>query len=133
MYNGSIEKDDKTVHVGDCAVFLSPGQPDLPYIGQIDSMWQTPAGKMKVKVKWFYHQAEVEGAAVGGGRVEGDLFSSSHFDVNDVQTISHKCQVLEHDEYKQRLKTVGVTDLFWLAGEYDPLKRVIMLGQGVIT
>ena len=67
MFHDSIKKNDKRIHVGDCAIFLSPGQHDLPYIGQIDCMWQTPAGKMKVKVKWFYHSVEVEGAGVGGG------------------------------------------------------------------
>ena len=70
---------------------------------------------------------------MGGNGGEGAVFSSSHYDVNNVQTISHKCQVLESDEYKQRLKTIGVRDSYWLAGEYDPLKRVIMLGQGLPT
>ena len=56
---------------------------------------------LQVQVRWFYHPAEVEGTAEGGGRV-GDLqvtsnalFSSSHADQNDVQTISHRCSLLE--------------------------------------
>ena len=51
IYHNSIVKDDETMSVGDCAVFLSTGRPDRPYIGQIDCMWQTAAGGRKVKVK----------------------------------------------------------------------------------
>ena len=45
------------------------------------------------QVRWFYHPAEVEGSAEGGGRVEdlvttnNALFSSSHADENDVQVL----------------------------------------------
>ena len=55
----------------------------------------------QVQVRWFYHPAEVEGTAEGGGRVQdlevtnNALFSSSHEDQNDVQTISHRCSLLE--------------------------------------
>lgn len=47
--------------VGDCAVFLSTGRPHLPYIGRIDSMWESWGGQMTVKVKWFYHPEETRG------------------------------------------------------------------------
>lgn len=47
--------------VGDCAVFVSTGRPHLPYIGRIDSMWESWGGQMTVKVKWFYHPEETRG------------------------------------------------------------------------
>ena len=48
--------------VGDSAVFLSTGRPDRPYIGRIESMWQTTVKvNMVVKVKWFYHPEETQG------------------------------------------------------------------------
>lgn len=46
--------------VGDCAVFLSTGRPHLPYIGRIETMWESWGGKMDVKVKWFYHPEETK-------------------------------------------------------------------------
>ncbi|KAG0412639.1 hypothetical protein HPB47_010231 [Ixodes persulcatus] len=49
--------------VGDCAVFLSTGRPNLPYIGRIDTMWQSWGGNMVVRVKWFYHPEETRGLA----------------------------------------------------------------------
>ena len=140
IYHDSIEKDDETISVGDCAVFLSTGRPDRPYIGRIDSMWQTSVGGMKVLVKWFYHQAEVEGTAVGGGRVEnikteGVLFSSSHYDENDIQTISHKCQVLKYTDFTNLVRSEGVekdsNDSYYLAGEYDPVEGTIVFAPGV--
>ena len=47
--------------VGDSAVFLSTGRPDRPYIGHIESMWETANGAMVVRVKWFYHPEETQG------------------------------------------------------------------------
>ena len=141
VYHDSIVKDDETMSVGDCAVFLSTGRPDRPYIGQIDCMWETAAGGMKVKVRWFYHQAEVEGTAVGGGRVEdikteGALFSSSHCDENDIQTISHKCQVLKYADFTNLVDREGVdmdsNDTYYLAGEYDPVEGTIVFVPGVL-
>ena len=69
VYHIIIRRDDETMQVGDRAVFLSTRRPDRPYIGHIDSMWQTTGAGMKVRVRWFHHQAEVV-TAVGGGRVE---------------------------------------------------------------
>ena len=129
----------ESLQVGDCAVFLSTSRPDRPYIGRIHSMWATTTGNMKVQVRWFYHPAEVEGTAVGGGRVEdlsvnNGLFASSHSDENDVQTISHKCHVLEFSEYTARLE-VGqedTEDLYYLAGDYDPVVGTINFKPGVL-
>lgn len=47
--------------VGDCAVFLSTGRPDRPYIGRIESMWESWGTNMIVRVKWFYHPEETVG------------------------------------------------------------------------
>lgn len=49
------------IQVGDCAVFLSTGRPDRPYIGRIESMWESWGSSMVVKVKWFYHPEETAG------------------------------------------------------------------------
>ena len=70
VYHDTIEKDNMKLHVGDCAVFHSTERHDRPYIGRIHSIWETVAGNRKVRVRWFYHPAEVEGVAVGGRRVE---------------------------------------------------------------
>ena len=140
VYHDSIEKDDESMKVGDCAVFLSTGRPDRPYIGRIDSMWETVGGGMRVRVRWFYHQAEVEGTAVGGGRVEdikteGALFSSSHYDENDVQTISHKCQVMSCGQFHTLASTGKLdrdgNDEYYLAGEYDPVEGTIVFAPEV--
>ena len=56
--------------VGDCAVFLSTGRPDRPYVGRLESLWETSSGQMRVKVRWFYHATETEGTAQGGRRVQ---------------------------------------------------------------
>jgi len=140
LLHDCIEKDDEVLHVGDCAVFLSTGRPDRPYIGQIESLWEAVAG-MRVRVSWFYHPSEVVGAAVGGGRVEdiktkGALFSSNHCDDNDVQTISHKCNIVQIEEFKDLLHSRKVdlesNDTYYLAGEYDPVEGIIIFQSGVL-
>lgn len=56
----AIERGSEVIQVGDSAVFLSTGRPDRPYIGTIESMWETSSSNMVVKVKWFYHPEETE-------------------------------------------------------------------------
>ncbi|CAN8002606.1 unnamed protein product [Ixodes hexagonus] len=59
----AICRGKESIRVGDCAVFLSTGRPNLPYIGRIDTMWQSWGGNMVVRVKWFYHPEETRGLA----------------------------------------------------------------------
>lgn len=46
--------------VGDCAVFLTAGSSAKPFIGRIESMWES-YGNMMVRVNWFYHPEETTG------------------------------------------------------------------------
>ncbi|KAM7314969.1 putative Bahcc1 protein [Ixodes scapularis] len=112
--------------VGDCAVFLSTGRPNLPYIGRIDTMWQSWGGNMVVRVKWFYHPEETRGLA-RLKHPKGALFQSPHADENDVQTISHKCEVLSWQEYRasRGAGDESTADTYYLAGNYDPYANVI--------
>ena len=127
------QEDTETIAVGDCAVFLSTGRPDRPYIGRIHSMWQTGTGNMRVQVMWFYHPAEVEGTVLGGGslqditeRTDNALFSSGHSDENDVQTISHKCTVLT-SEVEAEAGFRDEAEVYSLVGEYDPIVGTVTL------
>ncbi|CAH1794221.1 unnamed protein product [Owenia fusiformis] len=124
----SIKRGPETLNVGDCAVFLSTGRAHLPYIGRIEGFWEGWGGNMVVRVKWFYHPEETK-----GGRklsdLEGALYESPHMDENDIQTISHKCEVLKFKQYQLRKKICGPTwdntDVYYLAGNYDPALRII--------
>lgn len=61
----------ETVRVGDCAVFLSPGRPQLPYVGRVESLWESWSSSMVVRVKWFYHPEETRlGKRHRDGKVE---------------------------------------------------------------
>lgn len=68
------------MQVGECAIFLSTGRPHLPYIGRIESMWESWGGMMVVRVKWFYHPEETK-----GGRKPNDgkvcILDSTHPEV----------------------------------------------------
>ncbi|XP_055643435.1 protein winged eye isoform X3 [Toxorhynchites rutilus septentrionalis] len=122
----SIQRGKETISVGDSAVFLSTGRPDRPYIGHIESMWETSTNNMVVRVKWFYHPEETEGCP--NLKYPGALFQSPHEDENDVQTISHKCEVLSLRDYtgkfgsdpKQYSAIYDNNDTYYLAGYYDP-------------
>lgn len=60
--------------------------------------------------------------------MQGGLFESSHEDENDVQTISHKCEVLSLYDFTKKLgdepKNLSMiydnNDTYYLAGHYDP-------------
>jgi hypothetical protein len=72
--------------------------------------------------------------------IQGALFESPHVDENDVQTISHKCEVLPLEGYTgrlgsepQRYSTVyDNNDIYYLAGYYDPTTSQLTLEPGVV-
>ncbi|KAG9473501.1 hypothetical protein GDO78_004020 [Eleutherodactylus coqui] len=133
LFYKSIVRGKETLHVGECAVFLSAGRPNLPYIGRIESMWESWGGNMVVKVKWFYHPEETK---LGKRHSDGKnaLYQSSHEDENDVQTISHKCQVVSRQQYDKMSHSKRYQDrqnLYYLAGTYDPGIGRLVTAEGV--
>ncbi|KAH9383904.1 hypothetical protein HPB48_025796 [Haemaphysalis longicornis] len=124
----AICRGRETIRVGDCAVFLSTGRPNLPYIGRIETMWESWGGNMVVRVKWFYHPEETRGLAKIK-HSKGALFQSPHEDENDVQTISHKCEVLSWEEYRSSrgARDEATADVYYLAGSYDPYVNTISI------
>ncbi|KAM4623762.1 LOW QUALITY PROTEIN: BAH and coiled-coil domain-containing protein 1 [Polymixia lowei] len=135
LFYKAIVRGKETVRVGDCAVFLSPGRPQLPYVGRVESLWESWSSSMVVRVKWFYHPEETR---LGKRHRDGKnaLYQSSHEDENDVQTISHRCQVVSRAEYEHligRRKPGGVAnDLFYLAGTYEPTTGHLVSAEGVV-
>ncbi|XP_055676590.1 protein winged eye isoform X2 [Lutzomyia longipalpis] len=129
----TIQRGKESIHVGDSAVFLSTGRPDRPYIGRIESMWETSASNMVVRVKWFYHPEETEGCP--NLKYPGALFESPHEDENDVQTISHKCEVLSVTGFTKKFGSdpkhyqsiYDNNDTYYLAGYYDPTALTIKM------
>ncbi|XP_041434859.1 BAH and coiled-coil domain-containing protein 1 isoform X2 [Xenopus laevis] len=133
LFYKAIVRGKETLHVGDCAVFLSAGRPNLPYIGRIESMWESWGGNMVVKVKWFYHPEETK---LGKRHSDGKnaLYQSSHEDENDIQTISHKCQVVsrqQYDKLSHNKRYLDRQNLYYLAGTYDPGTGRLVTADGV--
>ncbi|XP_048465704.1 trinucleotide repeat-containing gene 18 protein [Rhincodon typus] len=133
LFYKAIVRGKEIIRLGDCAVFLSAGRPNLPYIGRIQSMWESWGNNMVVRVKWFYHPEETNlGKKLNDGKRA--LYQSSHIDENDVQTISHKCQVVNLDQYELMAKTKKYQDsedLYHLAGTYEPTTGMIFNTDGV--
>ncbi|XP_026324893.1 protein winged eye isoform X3 [Hyposmocoma kahamanoa] len=133
LFYKAIQRGEETLHVGDAAVFLSTGRPDRPYIGRIVALWEA-RGAMAVRVKWFYHPEETV-PCQEQLQYPGGLFESPHTDENDVQTISHKCEVLPLAQYKERMGDDPVkystvydnNDVYYLAGHYDPTPQTMKM------
>ncbi|XP_058417837.1 BAH and coiled-coil domain-containing protein 1 isoform X1 [Diceros bicornis minor] len=133
LFYKAIVRGKETLRIGDCAVFLSAGRPNLPYIGRIESMWESWGSNMVVKVKWFYHPEETK---LGKRQSDGKnaLYQSCHEDENDVQTISHKCQVVGREQYERMTRSRKYQDrrdLYYLAGTYDPTTGRLVTADGV--
>ncbi|CAJ1080748.1 BAH and coiled-coil domain-containing protein 1 [Xyrichtys novacula] len=134
LFYKAIVRGKETVRVGDCAVFLSPGRPQLPYVGRVESLWESWSSSMVVRVKWFYHPEETR---LGKRHRDGKnaLYQSSHEDENDVQTISHRCQVVSKAEYdhliRERKPSNTTNDLFYLAGTYEPTTGQLISADGM--
>ncbi|XP_077595697.1 BAH and coiled-coil domain-containing protein 1 [Stigmatopora nigra] len=130
LFYKAIVRGKETVRVGDCAVFLSPGRPQLPYVGRVESLWESWSSSMVVRVKWFYHPEETR---LGKRHCDGKnaLYQSSHEDENDVQTISHRCQVVSRTEYEHSVRDHNpANDLFYLAGSYEPTTGQLIGADG---
>ena len=61
------------------------------------------------------------------------LYQSCHEDENDVQTISHKCQVVSREEYERLTpgQRPAPPDLYCLAGTYDPTAGQLVTADGM--
>lgn len=67
---------------------------------------------------------------------QGGLFQSDHADDNDVQTISHRCEVLSLCDYEKKLnrhsaRPAHLHGVYYQAGVYDPKNLQIKLEKGV--
>ncbi|XP_053209033.1 trinucleotide repeat-containing gene 18 protein-like isoform X2 [Panonychus citri] len=132
-----IIRGNELIKIGDCAVFYSRSKPNLPYVGRIDSMWQSTNGSMIVRLTWFYHPEETK-SHPNLKDLKGALFESQHYDQNDVRTILHKCSVLPWEEYQSRLKdnpeinnNPQLPKLYYLAGYYDPISRKVQISPEI--
>uniref|UniRef100_H3CDH1 BAH domain-containing protein n=1 Tax=Tetraodon nigroviridis TaxID=99883 RepID=H3CDH1_TETNG len=133
LFYKAIVRGREMIRIGDCAVFLSAGRPNLPFIGRIQSMWESWGSNMVVRVNWFYHPEETNPGKKLTDKKRA-LYQSSHSDENDVQTISHKCLVVGVDEYEQMSHSrryADSEDLYYLAGTYEPTTGMIFSTEGV--
>ncbi|KAG1655168.1 BAH and coiled-coil domain-containing protein 1 [Nymphon striatum] len=144
VFYKSITRGKEIIQVGDSAVFMSTGRLNLPYIGHIESMWESWGGNMIVKVKWYYHPQETNKMGNCLRFLQGALYQSTHEDENDVQTISHKCDVVSFDVYMSRVNNNNnddsltdessmsdQNDLYYLAGSYEPTTGVVNIGPDI--
>uniref|UniRef100_A0AAZ3R044 BAH domain-containing protein n=2 Tax=Oncorhynchus tshawytscha TaxID=74940 RepID=A0AAZ3R044_ONCTS len=158
LFYKAIVRGREMIGIGDCAVFLSAGRPNLPFIGKIQSMWESWGSNMVVRVNWFYHPEEtnpgkklhnkknwdqMSGQSLPSSLLSSNqrkdfmeraLYQSSHSDENDVQTVSHKCLVVSVSEYETMTLTrryADSQDLYYLAGTYEPTTGMIYNTDGV--
>lgn len=76
---------------------------------------------------------------------QGALYQSTHEDENDVQTISHKCDVLPFDAYMSKVNNNNTdedmtdesfceqNDVYYLAGSYEPTTGIVSIGPKIAT
>ncbi|VVC86603.1 unnamed protein product [Leptidea sinapis] len=95
--------------------------------------WSGPAYRRTARPrhrKLFYRSIQR-----GEETLHGGLFESPHTDENDVQTISHKCEVLPLAQYKERMgddparysSVYDNNDVYYLAGHYDPTQQTLRM------
>ena len=73
---------------------------------------------------------------------QGALFESNHYDENDVQTISHRCDVLSLDKFKigSANQKQGLAadpeedsnDKYYLAGSHNAVEKTVQFSPGVL-
>ncbi|XP_072388415.1 uncharacterized protein wge isoform X2 [Diabrotica undecimpunctata] len=91
--------------------------------------------KVKGRFRKFFYKSIQRGKEI----ITGALFESPHVDENDVQTISHKCEVVPLKQYTDRIgddpqKYAAIydnNDIYYLAGYYDPTSHSMKIEPGI--
>lgn len=97
LFYKAIVRGKETVRVGDCAVFLSPGRPQLPYVGRVESLWESWSSSMVVRVKWFYHPEETRlGKRHRDGKVKTAVCHRNFLNWNSSSDGAWHCTTLFH-------------------------------------
>lgn len=125
----SIRRGSEVIRVGDSAELMPRDESILPFIAKIDGLWATVRGEMRVRVRWYYRLVETEGEPYDLKDGENALFETDHFDENDVQSIYRSTKILSWTEYNQHYsghvnKQSDRPKVFYLAGYYDPVRRI---------
>ncbi|XP_063723643.1 uncharacterized protein LOC134851468 isoform X2 [Symsagittifera roscoffensis] len=134
-FYSSISKSDAVVNKDDFVAFHNsaahvPGSSRRPYVGRVINFFETSSGECIVKVSWFYRTEETK-QGVERTLPKNALLKSSHCDELDIQTISHKVEVLDEEEYAShnhniykaaQAKGTFPDNLFVCAGTYDHVK-----------
>lgn len=132
-----IRRGNEVIRIGDSAELMPRDETILPFIAKIDGLWATGRGEMRVRVRWYYRLAETEGLPFELKDGDNALFETDHFDENDVQSIYRSTKILSWTEYSQNhLNHVNKNNgampkIFYLAGYYDPVRRVKHLRSDV--
>jgi len=63
---------------------------------------------------------------------QGALFESNHYDENDVQTISHRCDVLSFGKYLKEDHDTD-NDKYYLAGTHNAIEKTVQFATGVLS
>jgi hypothetical protein len=132
----AIRRGDEILSVGDSAELMPRDESILPFIAKIDGLWATSRGEMRVRVRWYYRLVETEGEPFELKDGENALFETDHFDENDVQSIWRTTRILSWTDYsKDHMGHVNKPSdgpkIFYLAGYYDPVRRVKHLRSDV--
>lgn len=132
----AIRRGNEVLRIGDSAELMPRDESILPFIAKIDGLWATGRGEMRVRVRWYYRLIETEGEPYKLKDGENALFETDHFDENDVQSIYRSTQILSWTDYSKEHqghdnKHVDKPKIFYLAGYYDPVRRVKHLRSDV--
>lgn len=132
----AIRRGSEVIKVGDSAELMPRDESILPFIAKIDGIWANTRGEMRVRVRWYYRLLETEGAPYELKDGENALFETDHFDENDVQSIWRATKILPWTDYsRDHLGHVNKPSdgpkIFYLAGYYDPVRRVKHLRSDV--
>lgn len=124
-----IRRGNEVIRIGDSAELMPKDRSELPFVAKIDELWAV-RGEMRVKVRWYYRLEETKGEPSNLPDGQNALFETDHDDENDVQSISRSTLILPWSEYRRVKHENGLENsingpkLYYLAGHYDPFKKI---------
>eukprot|EP00029_Vermamoeba_vermiformis_P008849 TRINITY_DN4251_c0_g1_i1.p1 TRINITY_DN4251_c0_g1~~TRINITY_DN4251_c0_g1_i1.p1 ORF type:complete len:474 (+),score=162.51 TRINITY_DN4251_c0_g1_i1:24-1424(+) len=116
-FYSSVTVNDKKFSVGDTIYLISETSPD-PYIGIIESLYETKTGRNRAELQWYYKHEETNSTAKP---TKGEVYQSDHIDANPIESfVLDRTPVVMHEsEIKDLSSYLTKPDHYYYNRFYD--------------
>jgi hypothetical protein len=93
-FYGSVTVNNKKFSIGD-TIYLISETSNEPYIGIIESLYETKTGRNRAELQWYYKHEETNSTAKP---TKGEVYQSDHIDANPIESfVFDRTPIVKHE------------------------------------